>query len=145
MNYEYKVVGGPERAKRRRGARTSSDRVAAAFEEILKAEAVEGWEYLRTDTVPVTERAGWFSPARTVSRAVLVFRRPLEAVWRRPGPEESERQADRTPKPTAAPRPEPSVGTAPKPVRGPDPALSAEPDRHLAEVVRGPGAPPRDH
>jgi len=140
MNYEYKAVGAPERPKRRRGARTASDRLAAAFEEVLQAEAVDGWEYQRTDTVPVTERAGWFSPTRTTQRAVMVFRRPVEAVWRRPGAEESERLARRPPAETEARR-EPPVGTAPAQARGPEPTLSADPDRHLAEVVRGPGAP----
>lgn len=134
MNYEYKAVGAPEKPKRRRGAKTGSDRLAAAFEEVLRAEAVDGWEYLRTDTVPVTERAGWFSPTRRVSRAVMVFRRPLEAIWRRPGTEEAERIARR----------EPAVGTAPAEARGAEPTLSADPDRRLAEVVRGPGARQKD-
>ena len=143
MNYEYKVVGAPEKPKRRRGAKTGSDRLAVAFEEVLQAEAVEGWEYLRTDTVPVTERSGWFSPTRTVSRAVMVFRRPLEAVWRRPGPEESERRVKHPPAPgETQPRHEPAVGTAPAEARGTAPTLSADPDRRLAEVVRGPGARP---
>lgn len=77
MAFEYKVVGAPEKGRRRRGARTRSDRVAAAFEEILAAEAVEGWEYLRTDLVPVQEKAGLFSRREDVHRAVMVFRRAL--------------------------------------------------------------------
>ena len=133
MNYEYKVVGAPEKPRRRRSAKTGSDRIAAAFEEILGDEAVDGWEYLRTDIVPVTERPGWFSRTRRVSRAVMVFRRPLEAVWRRPGPAEA-----------AAKRREPSVGPAPARQPEPNPEVSADADRKLAEIVRGPGAPPRD-
>ena len=140
MNYEYKVVGAPEKPKKRRGAKTGSDRVAAAFEEILSAEGVEGWEYLRTDMVPVTERPGWFSRSREVTRAVMVFRRPLEAVWRRPGPEERARSAE-----AAAPRREPAVGPAPTPLRGPEPKVSADPERRIAEIVRGPGSRSDEH
>lgn len=78
MEYEYKVVGAPEKGRRRRGARTRSDRVAAAFEEVLRAEAVDGWEYLRTDLVPVEEKPGFLRRREEVHRAVMVFRRPLE-------------------------------------------------------------------
>ncbi|MEM9139650.1 MAG: DUF4177 domain-containing protein [Pseudomonadota bacterium] len=79
MSYEYKCVGAPERGKRRRGAKTRSDRVANAMEEMIVAEAVDGWEYMRTDLVPVEERAGWFGRTHEVHRAILIFRRSLEA------------------------------------------------------------------
>lgn len=75
--YEYKVVGAPERAKRARGARTRTDRVARALQDLINSEAVEGWEYQRTDLLPVEERAGFFSRVRETHRAVLVFRRAL--------------------------------------------------------------------
>jgi hypothetical protein len=135
MNYEYKAIGAPEKPKRQRGARSGSDRAAAAFEEVLRAEAVDGWEYLRTDLVPLTERSGWFGHRREVTRAVMVFRRPLEAVWRRPAAKEAEEPAARR---------EPAVGTAPAPAKGAEPPISAAPDRRLAEVVRGPGARPKE-
>ena len=77
MTYEYKTVGAPEKGKRKRGLRSQSDRVAAAFDEILQDEVVGGWEYLRTDLLPVIESAGWFKRGHEVHRAVMVFRRPL--------------------------------------------------------------------
>ena len=80
MTFEYKCVGGPERPKRVRGARSRSDRVALAMEEIIGAEAVDGWEYLRTDLVPVEEKSGLFSRTQEVHRAVLVFRREIGAA-----------------------------------------------------------------
>lgn len=79
MSFEYKAVAGPERGKRQRGCRTVSDRVAAAMEEIIRTEAVGGWEYLRTDLVAVEERDGWLSRRRAMHCSVLVFRRPLAA------------------------------------------------------------------
>lgn len=115
MQYEYKVVGAPEKGRRKRGAKTRSDRVAAAFEDVLAAEAVEGWEYQRTDLVPVDERRGMFGRRDEVHRAVMVFRRPLrqsvEPVARNPRgaaeetdelvllPERRERNDTRRPEP----------------------------------------------
>lgn len=78
MSFEYKCVGGPERPKRQRGVRGRSERVALAMQELIGAEAVDGWEYLRTDLVPVEEKAGLFSRTQEVHRAVLIFRRELE-------------------------------------------------------------------
>lgn len=84
MEFEYKVVGAPEKGRRRRGARTRSDRVAAAFEDVLREEVVDGWEYLRTDLVPVEEKPGLLRRREEVHRAVMVFRRPLRADAPRP-------------------------------------------------------------
>lgn len=75
MTVEYKCVGAPERPKRKRGAKSRSDRVASAMQEIIEAEAVDGWEYLRTDLVPVEEKSGLFGRTHEVHRAVLVFHR----------------------------------------------------------------------
>ena len=84
MDYEYKCVAAPEKAKRRRGAKTRTDRVAGAMEDILKAEAVGGWEYQRTDLIPVEEKSGLFSRAQEVHRAVMVFRRALRSSVQEP-------------------------------------------------------------
>ena len=78
MSYEYKCVGAPERPKKQRRVRGRSDRVALAMQEVIAAEAVDGWEYMRTDLVPVEEKNSLFSRAHEVHRAVLVFRRELE-------------------------------------------------------------------
>ena len=77
MAFEYKCVAAPERAKRRKGARGRTERVAKAMEEIISAEAIEGWEYQRTDLIPIEEKSGLFSRPQEVHRAVLVFRRAL--------------------------------------------------------------------
>ena len=124
MSFEYKTVGAPERGKRQRGLRTGSDRVAAAFEEILRAEAVDGWEYLRTDLLPVTERAGWFSRAHEVHRAVMVFRRPRARV--------AAVESEAAVRPVLAAQPAPA-----RPTRQ-EPEVGIDPDLRLAETVRGP-------
>ena len=76
MAYEYKTVGGPERGRKSREARTVADRVAAAMQDLIAAQAIDGWEYMRTDLVAVEERRGLFSRRQTLHCAVLVFRRP---------------------------------------------------------------------
>jgi len=136
MGYEYKTVGAPEKGKRRRGSRSRSDRVAAAFDEILAEEAVDGWEYMRTDLVPVAERNGIFGRTQSVHRAVMVFRRELEPV--RPNlfaaPEMPEPSLRSVPAQAAAAPVEP---VAPKitPVGNEDPEL------RLARFVRQPRNP----
>ncbi len=127
MIFEYKTVGAPEKGKRKRGRRSQSDRVAAAFEEILQAEAVDGWEYLRTDLLPVTERAGWLGRGHEVHRAVMVFRRPLDGV----PPVESEATLRRAP----------SVTPAPVRPLAPEPEVSENPGLRIADLVRGPENP----
>ena len=103
MAFEYKLVGAPERCKRRRGCRTNSDRVAAAMEELLAQEARDGWEYQRTDLIPVEERTVWFGGRHEVHRAVLVFRRALPGEMSHPaaafsaGREGPERELRREP------------------------------------------------
>ncbi|HET7408829.1 MAG TPA: hypothetical protein VFJ13_01385 [Paracoccaceae bacterium] len=82
MDYEYKCVGAPERPKRQRGVRGRSERVALAMQEIIAAEVVDGWEYMRTDLVPVEEKNGFFSRTHEVHRAVLIFRREMEPAPR---------------------------------------------------------------
>ena len=82
--FEYKCVGAPERARRKRGAKTKTDRVAHAMQDVINREAVEGWEYQRTDLLPVEERSGLLGRTVETHRAVLVFRRAT-AEARRPG------------------------------------------------------------
>lgn len=77
MAFEYKCVGAPERARRKKGAKTRTDRVALAMQEAIAQEATDGWEYLRTDLIPIEERSGMFGRTHEVHRAVMVFRRSL--------------------------------------------------------------------
>ena len=144
MTYEYKIVGAPEKGKRKRGARSASDRVAAAFEDILAREAKDGWEYQRTDLLPIVERPGLFSRRQELHRAVMVFRRKIaESV--QPAPVTAPVAA---PAPAPAPaqlrpvREAPPLRTAPAPEAGQprrEPVLnpSRDPDLQIADMVRG--------
>ncbi|EPX87173.1 hypothetical protein ruthe_00844 [Rubellimicrobium thermophilum DSM 16684] len=77
QSHEYRILPAPRRAPRVRGARTAEQRFARALEEIINAQAREGWEYLRADTLPCEQRQGWFSGRVTVNQTLLVFRRAL--------------------------------------------------------------------
>ncbi len=75
--YEYKIVPAPNRAVKVKGVRGSEARFANAVETVMNDQAQDGWEYLRTDTLPCEERRG-FRGRVTVNRNLLVFRRALQ-------------------------------------------------------------------
>lgn len=75
--YEYKVVPAPRRGEKSREAKTTEDRFALALTSLMNAMGRDGWDYLRADTLPCDERAG-FTGTRTTVQNVLVFRRALD-------------------------------------------------------------------
>lgn len=72
--YEFKVVPAPSRGKRAKGIKGAEGRFAFALEEVMNEMAAEGWEFLRTETLPSEEKSGLTSTATTF-RSVMVFRR----------------------------------------------------------------------
>jgi hypothetical protein len=76
MDYRYKCVPAPKKAKRTREHRTDAEALVAAMEAAIAVEAAQGWEYLRTDVVPMETRKGLFSAASETHQGVMVFRRP---------------------------------------------------------------------
>lgn len=76
MQFEYKVVPAPIRGKKTRGVKSPADRFANTLSDLMNEMAAEGWEYLRADTLPAEERAG-FTGKSTVFQNVLVFRREV--------------------------------------------------------------------
>ncbi|WP_340110491.1 hypothetical protein [Pikeienuella sp. HZG-20] len=96
-SYTYKTVAAPRRVRKARGVKGPDAALARAMDEIIAAEAAAGWEYLRTDALPVEEGGGFFSRATTTWRAVLVFRReaaPRRAPAPDPAPEFEPRDPD---------------------------------------------------
>ena len=79
MSYEYHVVPAPRVAPRIKGVRAAPERFAIAVAEVMNEAAAEGWEYLRTDTLPMEARAGWLGGRTVAPQELLVFRRPAEA------------------------------------------------------------------
>lgn len=80
MTYEYKVVPAPVRGLKAKGVKTAEDRFALALETAMNALAGDGWEYLRTDTLPSEQREGIMGKKSTVYQNMLVFRRTKEAA-----------------------------------------------------------------
>ncbi|WP_099826756.1 DUF4177 domain-containing protein [Oceaniglobus indicus] len=78
MNYEYVVVPAPRKAPKVKGAKTADARFAHALTEVMNSYGAEGWEYLRSDTLPCEERAG-LTGTKTSFQNVMVFRREIEA------------------------------------------------------------------
>ncbi len=77
--YEYKVLTPPVKGVKAPGRKTAEARHANAVELLLNEQAGAGWEYLRSDILPNSERQGLTS-SQTVYRTVLVFRRPVGDV-----------------------------------------------------------------
>lgn len=76
QRFEYKVMPAPKRGEKMRGVKSTEDRFALALTQVMNALGAEGWEYLRTDTLPCDERAG-LTGTRTTYQNMLVFRRTL--------------------------------------------------------------------
>lgn len=75
MSYEYLVVPAPRTAPRVKGVRGAAERFALAVAEVMNEAGRDGWEYLRTDTLPMEARAGWLGGRAVTPQELLVFRR----------------------------------------------------------------------
>ncbi len=75
MSFEYKCVSGPMIVAVRNAK--VRDQAVKAFEDIMNAEAAEGWEYVGIDEFHISEPQGFLSRKRVfVPSKILVFRRP---------------------------------------------------------------------
>jgi hypothetical protein len=81
--YEYKTIPAPRKGEKARGIKGTDARFAHAFQTALNAQAAEGWEYQRSETLPVEHRTGLASKAVT-QQSVLIFRRALETEIAQP-------------------------------------------------------------
>ncbi|WP_375280597.1 DUF4177 domain-containing protein [Pseudooctadecabacter sp.] len=77
--YEYKVVPAPTRPLKAKGVKGTPARFANALETVMNDLGTDGWEYQRTDTLPVEERQG-LTGKTTTFQNMLVFRRALGAA-----------------------------------------------------------------
>ncbi|MEM0947788.1 MAG: hypothetical protein AAGK37_10305 [Pseudomonadota bacterium] len=71
-SYEFRVVPVPARSERKL-AEPGQDPLTATIETAMNAMAVEGWEYLRSESFTMA-RGGWFRRGQ-VEKLVMVFRR----------------------------------------------------------------------
>lgn len=110
--YEYKTVALPQtvQAKRKRGM-SEADHVAETLGELIHTEAVDGWEYMRSDILAAGSRGGMFSKeAKVTQYTVLIFRRVQEGAWptQATPPRPASAPAQPEPRPAAKPAPAPA-------------------------------------
>ncbi len=74
--YEFKVVPAPKRGIKGKGVKGNEGRFAHALETVMNDLGRQGWDYVRTDTLPSEEREGLMGRT-TVFQNMLVFRRAL--------------------------------------------------------------------
>ncbi|WP_176559295.1 DUF4177 domain-containing protein [Rubellimicrobium roseum] len=118
QSHEYRVVPAPRRGLKAKGTRRPEDRFALALETEMNRLAREGWEFVRTDTLPCERRRGWFGGRETVMETLLVFRRPKAAP----------------PREAAAPVLPPAI-TATPPLSAPAPAATRTPPAREEEPL----------
>ncbi|MGP3699116.1 DUF4177 domain-containing protein [Rhodobacter sp. NSM] len=77
--FEYKVVPAPRKGEKVKGLKTPSDRFAHSLTQVMNELGRDGWEYMRAETLPCEERAG-FTGKTTTYQNLLIFRRSVEEV-----------------------------------------------------------------
>ncbi len=116
-NYEYKTVALPRSVdKRRRRRQTEADLVAEQLGKTLNEEAVDGWEYVRAETLTTPGHRTLMKQGVPAAYVVLIFRRARESVWKS--------QAKQGLAPPTDPSPAPAAPTPPAPA--PAPQASAQ-------------------
>ena len=75
--FEYKVVPAPTRGVKAKGVKGTAARFAHALQDVMNELGAQGWEYQRTDTLPVEERQGLTGKTSSFQN-MLVFRRVVE-------------------------------------------------------------------
>lgn len=74
MQYEYKVVPAPRKGRSGKGVRGTEAKFANELMFVMNDLGADGWEYVRSDTLPCEERSGLTSKT-TSFQNILVFRR----------------------------------------------------------------------
>jgi len=84
--YEYKVLPTPRRAKRAKGVKGEPARFAHALTEMMNVEAAEGWEYLKSETLPMEAKSGMFKGVRILAVSSRLLKHLKRSKPRRVGP-----------------------------------------------------------
>lgn len=129
--FEYKAVPAPTTGTKAKGVKTTEDRFALSLTDTLNEMADDGWEYVRAETLPCTERRGLTGTQQTYQN-ILIFRRlvaaalPLDRVTTRP------LTAVETPEEPDLAEPEPM----PEPAREPTRLSSRPPEYGATPSIR---------
>lgn len=83
QNYEYIAIPAPRKGVSSKGVKGVPGKFANAVTILMNEMAVEGWDYVRSDTLPCEERQGLTGKA-VKYHALLVFRRAVEVEVEEP-------------------------------------------------------------
>jgi len=72
--FEYKVLPAPKKPGKIKGLKRGEDKFAASLTALMNELGAEGWEFQRSDTLPVESRSG-LTNRTTTFHTMLVFRR----------------------------------------------------------------------
>ena len=75
--FEYKVIPTPRRPKRAKGVKGEPARFANVLTDAINEIAIDGWEFYKTETLPMDAKPGWFSKRVEMFQSVMVFRRVM--------------------------------------------------------------------
>ncbi len=76
-HFEYKVIPAPKKGLRGKGVKGTDGKFANALTTVMNDMAADGWQYQRSDTLPLEERSGLTGKTTTYMN-MLVFRRETE-------------------------------------------------------------------
>lgn len=116
MGYDYKSLPAPRQISKVAGAKTPQEKCARLLENLLNAQAADGWDYMGSETLTCEYRTGLLRRREISAQTVLVFRRAKTAA--RPAPSISAQTAAPPPAPAARALPSaaaPKVATPEKP------------------------------
>ena len=130
--YEYQVIPAPSRAPKIKGVKQAAERFAHTLTELMNEAAADGWEYVRTDTLPLEENRGLTRKATTSFQNLMVFRRPLAGHAVQSPAAAMQQLQDRS-------FAEPQVARRPDLLEDGDPF--GEPEPRASEIVRQAPAP----
>lgn len=133
--YEYKVVPAPRKGRKAKGLKTPGERFANALSAIINQHAADGWDYVRTDTLPSEERKG-LTGKTTVFQNMLIFRRQVSTAEASLRPVEP--QAITSAPPLGAPAPLEAPTPPAARTLGPAETPAAQPANSSAPAVPSP-------
>lgn len=78
--FEYKVIPTPRRPRRAKGVKGVPAQFANVLTEAINAEAADGWEFYKTETLPMEARPSLFRAPVESFQSVMVFRRDVKEI-----------------------------------------------------------------
>ncbi len=85
MEYEYRVVPAPRRLRKIKGVNSTPELFAATLTDAINAEARQGWEYVRAESLAAEGPSGWLRRGAVVEATMMIFRRPRQSAQDRSG------------------------------------------------------------